>query len=256
MQDTRQFKEQMRVLVRLKKRSLRKLRRMHKEVFAGTEWFVRLPEWMSKDTIVRRLWFYYCYTHYHYPDDHEVTIHFRKRAAEFLDPANLTERHEEEVARNQLRDLERFSKTNILTMDINQIDRYLAGLGRAGIHVDAPEDVRRRILWEYFNLPQSLIIRTNNAKGNRVRRYRHGRINNKWALKDLILVNQGMGYDAFRATFGEVMPTVTRSSFNTARSLLRKMGYQIERIKPGPAHPVVVEDKDGNQTKGRLDEAE
>ena len=248
--DIEQFKEQMRVLRRLKRRSLRDLRKMHDKRFSGTEWYIKLPGWASKDTLVRRLWYLYCYGHYHYPEGHEITAHFRKKAAKFLDPANLAEHHQEDETQRRLGELERFSRRNILSMDVNTIDRFLAGLN---MHLEAPPAIRRKVLWEYFNLPQTRMIQTNNAKGNKVRRYRRGRINNKYVMRDLILANPGMGYDAFAATYGEVMPTVTRASFNTARCLLRKTGYTLERLKPGPAHPVVVEGENGDYKKGRLE---
>ena len=253
--DIEKFKAQMRILRKLKRTKHIILRRLHRREFSGTPFYMKLPGWAAKDTVIRRLYYLYCYKNYHYPDDHPITIHFRKKAEKFLDPANFVERHKEEESRQQLEDLERFSKRNILAMDINNIDRYLAGLN---LHLDAPESQRRRVLWEYFNLPQSERIKTNNEKGNKVRRKRRGRINNKYVLRDLILANPEMTWMEFYTTFHRVMPTVSHSSFNTSRSLLRKAGYNIPRLKTGPAHPVVsgetARDEDGILTRARSGE--
>ncbi len=53
---------------------------------------------------------------------------------------------------------------------------------------------------------------------------------NRYYLRDLILENQGMSFASFRVRYGHVMPRVTRASFDTTRSLLRRVGYPIPTL--------------------------
>lgn len=231
------LKAQFMYLKKLKQLSDAKLRRKHDRVFIGSKYGVKIPRWMHRSILERRLFYYYCLKNYHYPIDHPVAKEFRRKARHILSAKYLEGATPEQQTKEELRNRDNFTATNIRAMPIVQVDRYLAGLS---LFVEAPEETRRRILYEWFHAPSSHLIKHLNDKGEKVAPRRRGRLNNKFRLRDLILENPTLGYDAFREAFGNEMPTVTRSSFNNTRSLLKKAGYDLPPLKPGPSNPVVV----------------
>lgn len=247
--DRDKWKLQMRILRKLKRTKPEALRRLHSQKFAGTPWYIKLPRWMDKQTVIRRLFYLYCLQNYHYDDDTAIYQHFKKKAERFLSPSNLVEVRKEAQSLRQLYDFERFTKRSIKAMPINQVDRYLAALDR---YIEADQPTRRKVLWQMFNRPQRQHIEDKMRRG-RPRQRTNGRLNNKYVIRDLILTNPEMTYDEFWTTYGPVMPTVSRGSFTHARYLLRKAGYNMEYLKPGPSQPVVEEDDDGKLNAGRLD---
>lgn len=236
------FHRQMDMLRKFKRMNIRKLRKLHQAKFEGTRWYVKPRGWMSRYVLARRLFYLFCLKNYHFPKDSEVYRFFKLKAEKYLDPNNLQERRQEETTRKNLKDHHRFSKPAIKAMNENEVDRYLVALN---IHIRAPLGQRKKALWEMFNAPQQDIIDTNSHSGIPKRRKRKSRIQNQHVLADLIVNNPGMNFDAFRGTYGKIMPTVTRGSFNNARSRLRKAGYEVDKLPKGPSQPALVATENG-----------
>lgn len=109
----------------------------------------------------------------------------------------------------------------------------------AGIFVDCPPERKRELLYELYHkpsedLPTSIVRTTRAARGH-----------NQKCLRDLIIENPALAYNDFMQSYGRQMPTVTRASYNSTRNQLRKAGYDIPRLPPGPTHPAVKKGKVG-----------
>lgn len=241
----RQFK----FLKYLKKLSETKLRRLHDKKFVGSTYGVKIPKWMHRSIVERRLFYYFCLKNYHYPKNHEVTKQFRKAAKKYLSKDYVQAKTPEEVTKERIQDRDYFTGTNIRAMPIAEVDRCLA---RLGLFVEADERSRRKVLYEWFNEPANKLIRHLNDQGTSVAPRRKGKINNQYKLRDLILEHPTLGYDAFMEAFGNEMPTVTRASFNNTRSLLKKAGYEIPPLKKGSPNPAVVTGPGGIQRRARM----
>jgi len=225
---TNQFK----YLRKLRRMPLRRLRYLHKKTFETSAFNVKIPKWIHRSVLERRLFVLFCVKNYHYPKDHRITVQFREQAKHILSEHYIAsispEQHVEEVVKQA----EIFSLENIDKMPLIDVDRYLIG---AGIYLEATENQRRKVLFEYFNHPIS-----NDIADGGLRRRRKGRLNNSFKLRDLILANPKLSYDDFMLAYSVKMPTVTRGSFNTTRTLLRKAGYAIPDLPKGPWRPVLV----------------
>ncbi len=227
-------------LNRLKQRALVA---KHDKVFRGTQFFMEVPRNAHKEFMIRRLWFWYCMNHYHYPRGHMTTVAFTDRAKAML-AHGYDERIDSvyEVSRAQALNHRAFSREAIKSMPINKVDRLLAVLG---IFAEVEPWKRKRLLWEYYNRP---------TKSKSVKD-RHQRINNKWFLTDVILAHPTMTFDQFVAVYSNQMPSVTRTSYNNCRWRLKGAGYQIPTLKPGPGNPARVS-IDGIYERGRHEENE
>lgn len=225
-------------LNRLKQRALVA---KHDKVFRGTEFFLEVPRNAHKEFMIRRLWFWYCMNHYHYPRHHMTTEAFEKRARTMLaQPYDDRIDSLYEVSRAQALNHRAFSREAVKSMPINKVDRFLALLG---IFAEVEPWKRKRLLWEYHNRP---------TKSKSVKD-RHQRINNKWFLTDVILAHPAMAFDQFVAVYSNQMPAVTRLSYNNTRYRLRMAGYQVPILKSGPTNPAIVR-IDGTEERGRHDE--
>ena len=225
-----------------------KLRKMHREVFRYTKWWIKIPKWIHRSLFERRLFYWFCAKNYHYPKEHPFTREFRRKASHILSREYAKNTDPEEDARQRLRDLANFSKANIKALEIAEVDRYLASLG---LFIEADEPVRRKVLWEWFNRPASELVKHQNRKGKFVRAIRRGTANNGFYLRDLILQHPTIDFEEFRDRFGDKMPTVTRNSYNVARCLLRKAGYQIPKLHSGTRNPVLKRGVYGHLTMAR-----
>tara|TARA_R110000751_G_scaffold300963_1_gene413053 strand:- start:35110 stop:35766 length:657 start_codon:yes stop_codon:yes gene_type:complete len=198
---------------------------------------------MHRSVIERRLFLFYAAKNYHYPKDHDVAKKFKRKARAALDPSTLPSK---ELGNKSHVDKHRsyFSKVSIQTMPINEVDRYLA---EQSIYVGAKEALRRRVLWEWFNKvgtddKDTVLTVTPRNKG---------KINNQFGLRDLILANPTICYSDFMVKFGHQMPTVSRTSFNNARCILRKAGYAMPLLPRGPSRPAIVTDSNGHIQRAR-----
>ncbi len=237
----RKLRKQFRFLGYLQRLSHRRLVELHDKTFRGTKWFLQIPRMAHKEFVIKRLWIFYCVTHYHYPEG-KTREAFRKRARAVLSKSYSPASDSiEEMAKTQAMDHRQFSQSNIKVMHINEVDRHLA---IAGIYVEIEEWQRKRLLWEYYNRPSKTM-----------RQHRHERVNNRYYLTDIVLAHPTMTYTQFLAEFGNRMPSVTRSSFNNARSKLRGVGYQVPRLRCGPTDPTIV-NLDGKAMRGRHEEAD
>lgn len=224
------------------------LRRMHDRIFSDTKYNVKIPTWMHRSIVERRLFYYYCMTHYHYNEEHPVTKEYMKRARFILSEEYVGGIDKTLQAKESLKEHLHFSLSAIRSMTIVEVDRYLASLS---LYVEAPEEMRRQCLWEWFNKPSADLINHFSGSGTKVAMRRKGPLNNKYRLRDLILENPSLCYQDFLEAFGQQMPTVSRFSFNNARSMLRKAGYDIPRLKTGICRPAVVYGPYKHPQKGR-----
>ena len=239
---------QFRFLKGLKSMKESKLRKKHKETFATSKYNVKVPKWMHRSIIERRLFYYYALRNYHYPREHQIAQEFRRKARFILSPDYILGIDRVEDARQRLKQASYFTATNIKAMPIAEVDRYLTGLS---LFLECSEDMRRKVLWEWFNKPVGELVDHFGTR-SRMRKVRRGNLNNGFKLLDLILENPRMGYDDFMETFGAQMPTATRNSFNNTRCLLRKAGYDIATLPKGPHRPAVVVGPYGHQQRARM----
>lgn len=235
--DKEAFDKQNRYRRYLRKIPKRELREKHDKAFAGTKYAVKFDDNYHRSIFERRLWLWFALRHYHFPKEHKAYQHFSERVDRELRPHHFDRVRKEEEARRHLKELDRFSKAGIKAMSINEVDRYLTGLNI--FLPDATRAQRRKCLYEYFNEPSKNLPKRFKDTGREVRVHRHGRINNKYVLFDIILKHPDMTYNDFKDKYGAVMPTVTRESFNNQRAKLRKAGYDLPRLKPGPSRPVI-----------------
>lgn len=242
------FAKQLQFLRKLKEMKLGTLRTLHRKTFIRTIYRVKIPKWMHRSILERRLFYFFCLKNYHYPKGHPIAIEFKERAKHVLSKDYLHTINPEDVAKQALRDSENFTITAIRSMSINEVDRYLASLS---LYVEADEDMRRKVLWEWFNKPAHDLPSHHNDRGIMVRPRRKGRVNNKYSLRDLILKHPLLNYLDFSEAYGKVMPTVSMASFHNARYLLRKAGYDIPRLPRGPSRPAVVTGPYGKPQKAR-----
>lgn len=225
-----------------------KLRKMHDRIFDGTKYKVHIPRWMHRSILERRLFYYFCMTHYHYNDEHPVTREYMKRARFVLSTEYVGGIDKTTQAKEALKEHLNFTASHIKLMPIIEVDRYLASLS---LYIEAPEEIRRRCLWEWFNRPTADLIKHFSSSGTKVVARKTGLLNNKYKLRDLILENPSLSFNEFMEAFGQQMPTVSRFSFNNARCLLRKAGYEIPELKKGVSRPAVVYGPYGHPKKGR-----
>lgn len=241
--------EQMRFLRRIKTMKESKLRRLHDSTFIGTKYAFKVPRWMHRSVLERRLFYFFCVKHYHYEREHPIAVEFRKKARFMLSKDYITGLDPAEQAKQALKEEQNFTVTNIKAMPIVEVDRYLASLS---LYVEGPERSRRRVLWEWFNKPSSQLIGHLNHDEEKVTPRKKGALNNKYRIRDLILQNPRICYADFMDAFGAQMPTVTRESFNNARCILRKAGYDIPRLPNGPSRPAVVSGPYGHKKRARM----
>lgn len=231
----------LRMLKRLKEA---KLRGLHDSTFRHSKRFnVVVPKWMHRSVLEKRLFYYYCVEHYHYPWESTPSKEFRKKASYYLSKEFVSTSDPQKIARQRLKEERNFTVTNIKAMPIVEVDRHLAALG---LYIEGPERTRRKVLWEWFNEPASDLIQHFNHKGKMVSA--SGILNNKFCLRKLILENPTLDWHSFLRIFGNDMPTVTRASFNNARSKLKKAGYEIPTTKSS----IVVTGPYGHLTKGKF----
>lgn len=240
------IERQFRYLRRLKRISEKKLRRHHNETFKGTVFDVKVPKWMSRTVLERRLFYWYCVRNYHYGNTHPITKEFRKRARYVLSEEYLAAVSPEQHAEEVIKEAENFTEEAIEKMRIVEVDRYLASLS---LYVEGTEEQRRKVLWEWFNRPLDS-HRPFDSNGMKVRR--RGRLNNRFRLRDLILKSPSLPYDDFVLAFGDQMPTVSRASYNQQRYLLKKAGYAIPSLPMGPSRPVVSSGPYGQPKRARV----
>lgn len=234
--------QQFKYLRKLKALTEPALRKEHKQVFQGTRFDALVPKWMHRSVMERRLFLIFAIKNYHYPKTHELYIRFKKEVKSALDPASLPNRRrggKEHVTKTQAY----FSRVNIQTMPINEVDRYLV---EQNLYVDAKETLRRKVLWEWFNKAGD-----DGDTVTSVTPRNKGQINNQFGLRDLILANPSLCYADFMVKFGVQMPTVSRTSFNNARCILRKAGYTIPRLPRGPSRPAIVTGPYGHIQRAR-----
>lgn len=248
MMDNEKLTQSFNYLRQIKNLRIAKLRRMHREVFRYTKWWIKIPKWVHRSLLERRLFYYFCARNYHYPKEHPFTKEFQRKAAHILSKEYAKTTDAEEDAKQRIKDLTYFTEANISTLSIVEVDRYLASLG---LFIEADEEDRRKVLWEWFNKPSSELVKHQNKKGQFVRAVRKGEKNNRFYLRDLILQHPTLDYQTFREQFGETMPTVTRTSYSVARCLLRKAGYNIPKLRPGVCNPVLKRGVYGHFTKAR-----
>lgn len=188
----------------------------------------------------RRLFFYHHVRHSPYPKGSDKYHALLKVAREYLSQ-DYIDRHVDAVdqAIEQVRDHERFSKDLIANMPISQVDRYLAVNGI--VLEDQTPDVRRECLFEYYHLPKAEL--PDKVLPRKQKSY------NKYNLRDVILMYPSMTWAEFQERFGNIMPTCTTNSFYGARRELRKKGFPIPKLKPGPKGfdpatiPILTEDE-------------
>lgn len=249
MHDEAALRLQFKFLRKLKRMKELKLRRLHKETFKGTRFYVAIPKWMHRNVIERRLFIYFAVKHYHYNKEHPIAKEFRRQAKHILSKEYVHGIDPMQQAKIALKEQQNFTETNIRAMPITEVDRYLTSLG---LFVSGNETLRRRVLWEWFNRPAKELVTHFNDKGQKVKARRTSSVNNKYRLRDLILENPTLGFHDFIDAFGQEMPTVTRASFNNARCILRKAGYDIPTLQSGPSNPAVVTGLYGHIQKARV----
>jgi len=242
------LKKQFSYLRKLKRLREETLRKLHRKVFKKeSKFYIKVPKWMHRSVIERRLFYYFCARNYHYPDNHHITKEFRKNARHVLSQEYVETLDPSTLAQNRLKEVEHFTITKIKSMPIVEVDRYLASLS---IYVEADENIRRKVLWEWFNTPDRKdLIKHFNKRGKTVTRVG---LNNQFRIRDLILEHPTLCYADFMDAYGEQMPTVTRASFSNARCILRKAGYDIPPLPKGPQRPAVVTGQYGYKVKARM----
>ena len=240
---------QFKLLRKLRRMSETELRKLHRRKFKHTPWDIRIPSWMHRSVVERRLFMLYCLYNYHYPKDHPIYKEFKRKALHILSRAYLEGIDPEAQTREVLRDRERFTASHIRNMPINEVDRMLTGLS---LFVEGDEKTRRKVLYEWFHGPDSRHVKQTSHNGEKFAVRGKGTINNKYKLRDLILSNPTLPFNDFVRHFGHEMPTVSRASYNNTRSLLRKAGYDIPVIPKGPTDPVVVRGQYGHVTRAKM----
>lgn len=220
-------------LRKLQGMKLRKLIELHNQKFFGSRWSLTLKVVPGVRAVaIRRLFFLFCASNYHYPKDSVEYKAFINRAHKYLTDTIPGELPIEDQNLQRLQDAGYFSKDNIERLPINEIDGYLVTIG---IWADVDEKDRRQMLYEYMFGPEidGIHIFQGRAKPHR------SRIQNKYCLTDIVLQFPAMTYNEFRRRFGNEMPTVTRGSFNKTRTKLRKAGYSMPRLRPGISDPAI-----------------
>jgi len=244
MQQTKLLELQFRYLAYLKKLSERELRNLHNELFIGSKYAQKIPKFVHRDKIEQRLWLVFCMRNYHYPKGHPVRVNFFKNAKKVLSTKLYKDKEEE--LNEHLKKRERFSKSAINAMTSTEVDRYLTALN---IHIEGGDDIKRRCLYEWYNLPQKDLI----ADDPELDKQKKGlnKLHNKYNLRSLILQYPLLDFDTFKLNLGHEMPTVSRASFNNTRSLLRKAGYKVPKLSaPG----IVRRTKQGHLRVGNVTE--
>ncbi len=240
----RRLREQFKFLRYIGRLKDRDLRALHKEKFKDTPFEMDVPTSSHRDFLTRRLWFFYCLCNYHYERNTKVYKMFRQRALTAL-KAPYDDGHDrmEEVCKTKAKEIRMFTLEKIKRMDTNLVDRYLATLG---IYAQVEPHERKQMLFEYFH---------KQIRPSKQRQYEQGagRLNNKYCLRDLILAGPEMSFNQFGLKWGNDMPTVTESSYNNARCLLRRAGYKLPYLRTGPSDPAVIRiiNPNGQVRRGR-----
>ena len=146
----------------------------------GTKWWMSIPPGCDRIAVERRLWFLFAAKNYHYPTGSSQKREFSRKARQVLSQSLDAELSPEEATARSLRDHNKFSKNYVKGLPINAIDRHLTVLG---IWANVTENDRRKMLWQWYNLPPSSI------PGGKRREMKNGRLNNKYCLRDIIIEN-------------------------------------------------------------------
>lgn len=235
-------------LRKLKAMSDARLRKHHTAVFKHSKYNTRIPKWVNRVVLERRLLYYFAGHNYHLNRASKEGREFLRQAKEVLSPEYYKEFDISIDSTESLKILSNFSEEKVAKMDIQEVDRCLSLLN---MYIDGTETTRRKVLCEWYNSPAKDLIPHRNVKGQVVRPVRKGSANNKFYLRDLILEHPTLDFQEFRERFGVDMPTVTRDSFNNQRSILRKAGYQVPYLVSGVRNPAVKRGTLGNYTRAR-----
>lgn len=222
--DSEKLKAQFVYLNKLRRMSHYRLREEHDRVFCNTRWKTD-ARLFTKEWIVKRLFFYFSAKNYH--STGAALKIFRDQAKKVLDYLPKEQYKSEEKKLIELRDSGYLSREGIQKLPINEVDGYLSVIG---LYAKVSEQMRRKLLTAYLYSPTA----------NKIRKTGNVRIKNKFVLRDMILKFPNLNYFEFMARFGDVMPTVSRNSFTAARKHLRLAGYNIGKLRPGPARPAII----------------
>ena len=241
--DEKKLELQFKYIRKLKRLKGPMIRKMHKEVFRGTKYNVSIVK-PHRNLLERRLLLLFMMKNYHYPKGSGPRIMFFKFARCILkEEYHPLPRKEEEdfKRREQFKQTQLFTKDNVNTMAHNQIDRYL---NEFGIYVEIPYSKKRKLLWELHRLPTTKLPKTLNESGKVIdpRHLDKVRFDNQFNLRDLILENPNMCYPEFCSAYGNIMPTVSRDSFKSTRSHLKRSGYIMPDLR-GSSEAVVIKGK-------------
>lgn len=233
------LKKQLSFLIKIRSMSNRDLRLFYRKSFVNSKYYVRPTLDIPRDWIEQRLFYAYCIKNSCYEENSEERKIFERVARQKLLEQPPIDVPKDQLKREEIKRRVLFTKQNIKTMDIKDVDAYLAVLG---ITITAqPPKVRRYVLWEFYNKRASDLIRLKSNKNSRkLARRPKSEIDNQFVLTDIILHWPQMGWPEFKETFSELMPSVSRASFYNTRSKLRKQFPNvIPELLPGRRAPVV-----------------
>lgn len=216
--DIAKLDSQYRFLAYIRRLDGRKLRRLHRETFArypeGHPWNVKIPKWVPRHYVERRLWYEFAVRNYHIKG--EFFDQFRKEASRFL----RQEYTPDDISAvlsifSELKRLRGLDLQTIMQMDIERVDQTLMQLGYV---VNGTDEVKRLTLFE--------IVDAQRTDVEAVPKYTTGRIiaraTNRWVLADIIRRYPSLTWREFVDKFGPEMPTVNLRSFNDTKSRIRK----------------------------------
>jgi hypothetical protein len=226
--DEEKYRLQQAYMQSLREMKVRELRGLHKRTFEAlpAQFSHAIPYWCNRLVFERRLFLVFAAKNYHLPRGTRHRAEFLKQVRKVLlnNFDEFTEQIDKQLAK-EIKKNRNFSKERVKSLDIKTVDKYLAQLG-IELKGEVQTAMRRRVLWEYFNLP---------AKRMRIRKdekFMVRRLHKKDSLRleQIVLKYPSIDWPTFVHHFADELPMVDNAQFREKKAYLRKKGYEIPKL--------------------------
>jgi hypothetical protein len=210
---------------KLRRLSKTKLLAHHKHVFPSDHrYFIKLPKYLPRHYLERRLYFYYCANKFHLSNKYKKA--FFQRAHKILTHEHTNESLAADLSIvRDLTDFRKFTPEGVLKLPEARVDTYLVRLGYDMQHL--PLDEKRQILVELYTMHPGDIVPRFSLRTGRPLRYK--RDLSKLTMKSLILKHPNWCFAEFQERYSTVR-SITKQTWYNARRELRKAGYDLPSV--------------------------
>lgn len=225
--DENKYRLQQAYVNSLREMKIKELKGLHARTFEAlpVQFSMKIPYWANRKLYERRLFLVFAAKNYHFPrGSKERAAFFQQVRSVLLSKFDTALTQDDKDVRKEIQKHTQFSRAKVKSMDIRTVNKYLAELGYV-FTTDIPAADRRRVLWEYFNLPgYKLRVR---EVTQRIRRLNP---QDSRRLKAIIKKYSTIDWHTFVEHFADELPLVDNSQFRAAKTALRRAGYKIPKL--------------------------